>query len=355
MADAAQAGPMAGSVARGLAFLASRQLPSGQFPIEATLHYQAGAPVTPDSSPFATTHIVHSLGHLPGASAASLISPALRSMREQMSPFGLWRYWNRDAVWGGRKIRSFIPADLDDTSSHSALLRQHGIAFPDNTDLLLHNRDRRGLFYTWFVLRPGLRPSMRYWKATLSEATLSRLVVFWRTTEASYNDVDAVVNANVLLYLGERPETQPVIDWLRRIIRGGGEATADKWYRDIFTFHYAVSRCHHAGVRAFEDLAGTVHDRLAANSRPDGRVGDSALQTALAACTLLNFGVRDALVARAVAHLIATQRADGSWPSAPYYFGGPKRSVSWGSAELTTGLCIEAIHRAGSNAGSAST
>lgn len=348
MADAAPAGPMSGSVARGLAFLASRQLPGGQFPIEATLHYQPGAPVTPDSSPFATTHIVHSLGHLPAAAAAPLIGPALTSMRAEMSPFGLWRYWNREAVWGGRKIHSFIPADLDDTATHSVLLRQHGIPFPDNTHVLLQNRDRRGLFYTWFVVRSGLRWSSRYWLAALSEMTLARLSVFWRTTEASYNDVDAVVNANVLLYLGERAETQPVIAWLRSIIASGTEATCDKWYRDMFTFHYAVSRCRYAGIRGLDDSVGMVRARLAAAASASGQVGDSALQTALAACTLMNFGLRDALVTHAVDHLAATQRADGSWPAAPYYFGGPKQSVSWGSAELTTALCIEAIHRAGS-------
>lgn len=350
MADGLPASPAVASVARGLAFLASRQLPSGQFPIEATAHYQPGAPVIPDDSPFATTHIVYSLGHLPAAEAGPLIARAVASMRDEMSRFGLWRYWNRDAIWAGRRIHSFIPADLDDTASHSLLLERHGVAFPHNRDLLLHNRDRRGLFYTWFVVRPRLCLSPRAFVAALSEITLARLTVFWRTTEAGYHDVDGVVNANVLLFLGERPETRPVIDWLAEIIRDGEEAICDKWYRDIFTFHYAVSRCHHAGIQGFGQLVSTINDRLASTAGPDGQIGDSALQTALAACTLLNYGVESALVPRAVEHLMATQRPDGSWPSAPYYYGGPKRNVSWGSAELTTGLCLEAIHRATSHA-----
>jgi hypothetical protein len=181
----------------------------------------------------------------------------------------------------------------------------------------------------------------------LSEVTPARLTVFWRTTEAGYNDVDGVVNANVLLYLGERPETRPVVDWLTAIIRDGNEAVCDKWYRDIFTFHYAVSRCHHDGIRGFEGVADLVRDRLAATAGADGQLGDSALQTALAVNTLFNHGIESRLVAPAVEHLVATQRDDGSWPSAPYYYGGPQRSVSWGCAELTTAVCLAAIHRAG--------
>jgi hypothetical protein len=335
------------SIRRGLAFLAARQLPSGQFPIQVTLDYKPGSPVLDDASPFATTHVVHSLDFLPRGDVQPLLDRALAYMRREMTGPGLWRYWNRDAIWEGRPIFSFIPADLDDTASHSWLLRHHGVAFPDNRRLLLHNRDRHGLFYTWFVPRLRGTADLRYWRAVLGEVTLARMTLFWRTTEAGYDDVDSVVNANVLLYLGERPETRPVVEWLTRIIVEGREAETDKWYRDIFTFHYAVSRCHHAGIGGFGALRARIHDRLAAEALAEGRIGDHAMHTALAVNTLANLGVDSPLVGRAIDHLLATQAEDGSWPSAPYYHGGPRQSVSWGSRELTTGLCLEALARCG--------
>ncbi len=333
------------AVARGVAFLASRQLPSGQFPIEATIHKECST--VQDESPFATTHIVYSLDAVPGRLPKEMIARALGYFQREMSSHGLWRYWNKDAVWGGRKIRPFIPADLDDTASISYLLLRHGVSFPDNRPLILINRNGSGLFYTWMMLRPAATLNARYWWAMLRELTIARLTVFWKTTEAAYRDVDGVVNANALLYLGERPETEAVIVWLLEIVRNGAEATCDKWYRDGFSFYYALSRNCFNGCRRFESAAPEIAARIRNRSAASGQIGENALHTALAINTLLNFR-RDSdadLVGRAVGYLSSTQAADGSWPSAPYYYGGPQKAVSWGSAELTTGLCLEALAR----------
>jgi len=333
------------AIDHGVSFLAARQLPSGQFPIQATSHYKPGAPVVDDASPFATSHIVYSLGFLASVDVQPMLDRALAYLRHEMSCAGLWRYWNRDAVWGGRRIHSFIPADLDDTASHSWILRQHGIDFPENRHLFLHNRDAQGRFFTWFVPRPLATSDLRYWRAVLGEVTLARLTVFWRTTEASYNDVDAVVNANVLLYLGEQSENAPVIAWLARLVEEGLEAESDKWYRDIFTFYYALSRCHHAGIAGFAPLRELIRNRLAVEVRSDGSIGGNPMHTALALNILSNMGIDAPFTESALAYLLENQADDGSWPSVPYYYGGPKRSVSWGSRELTTGLCIEALAR----------
>lgn len=335
------------AISRGLHFLASHQLPSGQFPIQATSHYKPGSPVVDDASPFATSHVLYSLSFFDDADVRAMLTPALAYLRREMTGSGLWRYWNRDAIWEGRRIISFIPADLDDTASHSWLLRRYGIPFPDNRSLLLRNRDDQGRFYTWFVPRFRAFTDLRYWIAVLREMTLGRMILFWRTTEAAYNDVDAVVNANVLLYLGRCSATVSVIQWLVRLVQEGREQTSDKWYRDLFTFHYALSRCQHAGVSGFEHLSSLVIARLSAEQKPDGSFGSEDMHTALALNTLLNYGIDIDLpwVRSALASLIAHQASDGSWPSAPYYYGGPQQSVSWGSRELSTALCLEALVR----------
>jgi hypothetical protein len=64
-------------VTRGLLFLSDRQLPSGQFPVVVTFHYQEGSPSEQDEALFATTHIVHSLGFLPDPLARTMIARAL--------------------------------------------------------------------------------------------------------------------------------------------------------------------------------------------------------------------------------------------------------------------------------------
>jgi hypothetical protein len=330
---------------RGVSFLASRQLASGQFPVEATIHSQRIT--TPDQSLFATTHILYSLDFVPGDLASGMIARGLDYFKAEMTGRGLWRYWNRDADWGGRKINAFIPADLDDTANVSYLLRRHGVPFPDNRPLILLNSNRAGLYYTWLMLRPARTLSPRYWLTMLGDLTVQRVMMFWKASEAGYLDIDGVVNANALLYLGECPETAAVIDWLIEIVRMDREATCDKWYRDAFSLYYALSRNYRAGVRTLGVIVPEILARLRGAAAGTGQIGENALQTALAVNTMLNLGVEaDAvLIVRALDYLLATQSAAGSWPSAPYYYGGPKKAVSWGSSELTTGLCLEALAR----------
>lgn len=337
--------PVDPAVQRGLAFLQARQLPSGQFPVEVTFHYLDGAPVQADGAIFATTHIVDSLSHLPGVTAQAMTTRALDYFRAEMSGPGLWRYWNKEARWGDRRLHPFIPADLDDMANVSFLLRRHGLTFPDNRRSMLHNRDRSGRFHTWLVPRARLTADWRYWRTVLGDLNVLRLTAFWKHTEASYNDVDAVVNANVLMYLGPGPETEPIIDWLIAIVQSGQEATADKWYRDPFTFYYALTRNLHRGVERLRVLTPQIVARIEAAAEPDGRIGQHGLHTALAANALLNLQSSSPVLNPALAYLRATQAESGGWPSHPMYYGGPQCSTSWGSAELTTGFCLEALHR----------
>jgi len=227
----------------------------------------------------------------------------------------------------------------------SSLLQCYGVDFPDNRSLMLLNRDRTGLFYTWLVFRPTLTLNPLYWRTLCSEFTILRYTAFWKGPESEYNDIDGVVNANVLFYLGDRPETRRVISWLIEIVQSGREAVCDKWYRDPFTFYYALSRNRHAGIEAFDAVREPILARLAGAAQGDGQIGENALHTALAANTLINYDDRSTLLVRAVEFLQRTQGENGSWPGAPYYYGGPKKATSWGSAELTTGLCLEALHR----------
>ena len=333
---------LGGAIDRALDYLGRGQLPSGQFRIERTVRATAESPptVTPDDAPFATSHIVHSLSFASPGAVCDMIARAVDYLRrEQVGP-GVWRHWNK-----ANPRHRFVPPDLDDTACISYVLERHGRGAPDNKRLLLVNRNRQGLFYTWIIPRPVLTGNMQYWWLVLRDLNLGRALLFWRRTPARRGDIDGVVNANVLLYLGERPETGAVVDYLLRVVREAREERCDMWYVDRYAFHYALSRAYAGGVARLGQVREAARARLVETAHADGRIGGHELHTALAVCALSTFGETSGLLDDAVAYLLRVQEADGGWASQPFYYGSPLALYSWGSRELTTAFCVEALER----------
>jgi hypothetical protein len=330
------------AVSGAVRFLADRQLPSGQLPIEVTWPGEPPS-VEPDSSPFATAFAVYSLSFSEDGVALKVISRALEFLRKQVEPPGVWRYWTREHA-----LHKAMPADVDDTACISYVLRRHSVSFPDNRELLLANRDADGRFFTWIV--PRLRPFSRnigQWRAGwLQWRHPLAATLFWRQYEASWNDVDAVVNANALAYCGECHDTKGVVDFLIRVVKDRKEGVCDKWYHRPLLFHYALSRCAAQGVRRLKSVRQLALERIATELRA---LGDAAtdLDLALAVCARCNWEGEPTLTQQTSNRLLARQAGDGGWESAPFYTGG--RSIyapSWGSRELTSALCVEALLRA---------
>jgi hypothetical protein len=182
--------------------------------------------------------------------------------------------------------------------------------------IILANRDEAGRFKTW------LRP------------------------EGVLNDTDSVVNANVLLYLGVREETMQTADFLIETIERGTENESMHYYLDPLELHYGVSRAYHHGVVEFGQCKETILNQTVA--RLDGEVMNPLL-LALALCTLINYGVEPMENhAKSVLRLLDEQANDGSWPRAAFFSGpGPpwEPQAWWGSKEMTTTFCLEAIAR----------
>lgn len=338
-AESVGRGELDACAGRGLDFLRRSQLPSGEF--KAYMSRDAGMETDCvfDSSPFPTALIAYSLGFADAAEAGGMLDKALRFFAAEMEGPGLWRYWTKQ-----HQYHSVIPFDLDDVACVSYVLRRHGVPFPDNRALVYANRDPRGLFYTWMTPRWPPPPEPAYLRVVLRQwLSPLKLYYFWKLNESAPRDVDCVVNANVLLYLGDGPETRAVVDYLIDIVRRGDEGCCDKWHLNRFTFYYVVARNFHAGVAAFEAVREEAVARIVRAAGPDGRIGANALETALAACALLYWESRAPELERAVAFLLAAQRAGGEWPRAALYYGGPKKYYGWGSEELTTGFCLEAL------------
>ena len=159
-------------------------------------------------------------------------------------------------------------------------------------------------------------------------------------------DVAIGVNANVLYFLGRRKETEPVVEALIDTIRSAKESSCDTYYRNPFTIYYQISRNYREGIHELAPVIEPVTRRILDSSRDDGSFNGNAHDTAHAICTLLDFGKADDRLARAVEYLLAQQSCDGSWPRRIYYSGSYGNIVAgWGGEEMTTSLCLEALHR----------
>ncbi len=293
---------------------------------------------TLDPSIFPAPLVARALVAVPGTeSIRALIADFLVA---EMDPEGVWRFPAQR-----HPGRAEVPADVDDTALVSAVLAQEGRAAPDPTSLLLGNRNSQGLYYTWFAPRlawGGMRHAKTAWHTWLAHPMAVSL--FFNATPAQRRDIDAVINANVLSFLRPSTEDAPVVDLLLDVLREGTETTCDKWYERRFLVWYCFER---ALAPRRPDALDIIAAKLAV-ARPT-----NALDLALAITTAARCGVRPD--ATAVEALLDEQRANGSFPRASvFHHGRPRRrdgsfgtadpgSLHWGSAEMTTAFCLEAL------------
>jgi hypothetical protein len=198
---------------------------------------------------------------------------------------------------------------------------------------MLANRNRRGLFYTWFTFRPwwsGRAHWRLVWPQRRHLATLWPL--FTRTIASIYN-VDAVVNANALFYLRERPETAAVRPYLLKILEEGREQVCDTWYPNRFQIWYFFARA----------LEGDPAAERLLRAKLEGAKAETPLEAALAQCARFYVNMPPSSVLHDL--LLSTQGSSGAWGVERFYHG---LNCWWGSKELTTGFAIEALCRNGS-------
>jgi len=306
------------AIEKGVAFLESVQLPSGEIPIEMSPTPEMRGDCVRDPVIFTTALAARALSST--SSAARVRSRAIDFLLREMEPDGLWRYPSSE-----HPGHDHIPLDVDDTSIASAALAEAGRPFPNNRALLLTNRERSGLFRTWIV---------RWWPHP------RKIYRFFRESTAEIRDVDAVINANVVIYLGDCKETRPAIAHMLAVLRANDEMRSTKWYESRFTVWYFFS---HALAGIAPEAGGMIVPRIeAATAR-------NALELALAASALQLWNRTPDLQP-----LIDAQLPSGAWPSAGFYHAGLERISPkefqptppwWGSEALTTVLAVEALSR----------
>ncbi len=297
---------LAPSVRRGLRFLHDHQLPYGEFRTYASPSVDMLV-TSFDSSVFVTTFVLYSIACIDRPSVTTMTNKAISFLAEEMRGPGLFQYYTS-------KNTNSIGFDLDDTACASvALQRSHPLVVGGhNVEHFIANRNEAGLFYTWVG------------------------------GAAVENDVDSVVNANVMLYLGDRDETRSACRYLIDTIESSRESDSYRHYLDDMTLYYAVSRAYAHGNLSLGGARKAIIVKILQLSKDDGSFGDE-LATACAVCSLANFeydGV--ARLADAVRYLEEQQRTNGSWRRVAM-FCQPGRY--YGSEELTTALCLEALTR----------
>ncbi len=306
------------AIEKGVAFLESAQLPSGEIPIETSPTPEMSGDCVRDPVVFPAALAARTLSIT--SSADRIRSRALDFLLREMEPGGLWRYPSSE-----HPGHDHIPLDVDDTSIASAALAAAGRSFPNNRALLLANRERSGLFRTWIV---------RWWPHP------RKIYRFFRETTADVGDVDSVINANVVIYLGMCEETRPAIAHMLAVLRANGEMMSTKWYESRFTVWYFFSH-------ALREIAPEAGEMIV--PRIETATPRNALDLALAASTLLLWNR-----APDVQPLIDAQLPSGAWPRAGFYHAGLKRISPnefqptppwWGSEALTTILAVEALSR----------
>jgi hypothetical protein len=328
------------AIDRAVSFLRERQLPHGEFKTLLAKDRGMTDPVF-DSSPFVTSFVLYALSHLDRASVDDVVSKAVNFLGEEIEFGGVWRYWSSRQHKHHR-----LPPDLDDTSCISYALRIMDARVPNNRWAFRCARDAAGRFQTWLLPRRGeLRPwlllarSVGHCQARL----LARKVVpagpedpRFRTMHIVPDDVDPVVNANVVLYLGESAETAGALRYIIDVVTAQ-VSPFSLYYEDPLALYYAVARAHRHAAQSLAVLKDTIVDGVG-NRRGKDESFANPLCAAMAVSVLLTYDSRPKIVEKSIEYIVKMQRDDGGWDAHAFY-------NVWGSEELTTAFCIEALCR----------
>ena len=303
-------------VRRGLVFLESAIDENGAWHCIRFNTADANIPRHFEKPPFISAFCALALESSKQAQAKALCTATKVYLASTIEYPGLWRYYRH------------LPQDLDSTTLCSLVIRAHPwILLRRNVAPILANRNEEGCFLTWILDEdePDVVSTFRI-------------------------EADPVVNANVIAYLGDRPETRDAQKWLKTLLKKGDLENTSKWYPDPAAICHAITRAVKLARPALNKLHPTLLDHI------QGLYGEKAefgniLQTAQAVSALYDIGSLETIdTKRQVERLISSQREDGSWPEL-LAFGdqsmkwGTFGNIGHGSESVTTAFCIEALER----------
>ena len=304
------------SIRRGLVFLESTIDENGAWHC---IRFNIADPDIPrhfEKPPFVSAFCVLALERCEEARAKAICAATKAYLVDTIEYPGFWRYYRH------------LPQDLDSTTLCSLVIGTHPwMLLGRNMPQILANRDEEGRFMTWVL-----------------EDDEPDVVSRFRL------EADPVVNANVIAYLGDCPETRDAQRWLEALITDAKLKGSSKWYPDEVAIHYAITRTMVRAPTALGRIRPILADRILGLRDDKGDFGN-LLQTAQAVSALDSVGCLDRIDAkREVDRFIGSQREDGSWPEL-LAFGdqtlkwGTVGRIGHGSEAVTSAFCIEALER----------
>lgn len=327
------------AVERALDWLSADQAATGELSSYASpLGEGVDVEWMPDSLKFITALIALAVADVDDPRATTIIDGVVGFLRSEREHHGLWRYWT-----SANELFDYTPPDADDTACASMAVALRGDDTSANVALLLANRDRAGRFFTWLIPHRD-RPAPRFWWAVRDEfrrSTRARRQELWTNSEAWPDDVDGVVNANVVRYLGPEYAPAAAVEFVVSIIADGTEDDCDSWHRNRSTLYASVADGHRRGISAFAPLGPVITERI--TERLDALAAGPALDCAQSLVALHRFGAPSAPCNRLHEALLDSQLQDGSWERSVFYYGGPQEVFGWASEALSTAVAIQAL------------
>ena len=303
-------------IRRGLEFIESTLDESGAW---RCIRFNIADPDIPrhfEKPPFVSAFCVLALQSSDEARARAICDATRAYLVDTMEYPGFWRYYRH------------LPQDLDSTTLCSLVIETHPwILLGRNVPRIVGNRDEKGRFMTWVLAEdePDVVSTFRI-------------------------EADPVVNANVIAFLGDHPETRDAQRWLESMITEDRLEGSSKWYPDKVAIYYATTRAMNHAQPALNRLRPILADRILGLRDTQGEFGN-ILQTAQAISALYNVGGLDRIDAKfEVEKFIGSQREDGSWPE---FLAFGDQSLKWGTVgqighgaeSVTSAFCIEALER----------
>ncbi len=180
------------------------------------------------------------------------------------------------------------------------------------------------------------------------------------------NDIDAVVNANILTYLGStnqlekskgKPGAEKLINYQ---VNRGRWSRAGMYYPNKYHFHYAVSRSMLAGETAINADGKSILSHLLKTQFSDGHFEsrrkvnkkDILQSTVYGLTSLLNlkelgYDVPKDRIDLTMSYLLKHQNEDGSWNGGVFFSGGTvvRNVLHFKSEAYTTALMVLAMNK----------
>lgn len=290
-------------IENAIRLLKTLQLSNGDFP---TLycHLSSGQCRIHEGSVFNTALVLTSLYRFRGHKGISEIyEKGITFIKTKMEKGFLWRFYGK------------MDMDLDDTSCSSYLLKDM-VSVKDNIPAILSNRDSEGRFFTWI-----------------------------REDPLKGNDVDAVVNVNVLRYLGQNEHTVKSCDWVMELIESDQAGNHIPYYADVSVLYYLLS------IFYKDHRSDCIHKRLDRVSKKlidlcrNNIKEQKIMGSALCLNALRNFSIEENKVKEEGRELFLKSKGkDGGWKGAPLFYSvdlpGPVMG-SFQSDSFTAALIIE--------------